>query len=397
RGAWNPQTTVLLPRAGIAIRLNDRTALRIGYARYAVASDSSTDIVDVLGSTPYPGFDQTTNPLPILEGKPQAFLADPYPAGRNPLIPPVGKSLGRYTALGSDAVFFEQNWRNETNDRLNVSFQRQTVSQIVLDVTYFANFGHNAPQDLNLNLLDPRLSYQHRTLLNPSVDNPFYRILTPQKFPGQLRNAQRVSVGSLLVPYPQYGSLTMRGVPMRNTRYHALQISAQRPFANGFNLLFGLNYNRGRAEEFYDGVDHIDRRLNYQTTNNILPRRKVTGAAIYQFPFGRGRRFMRQANPVIEGVMGGWTASGIFEYYSGVFLRFGGYEVTGDPRLDNPSRQARFNTSAFRTLPAFTRRANPIWYEGVTGPSFRNIDMTLSKDFRVTERIGFELRLEAYN
>ncbi|MGH8246477.1 MAG: carboxypeptidase-like regulatory domain-containing protein, partial [Gammaproteobacteria bacterium] len=220
--------------------------------------------------------------------------------------------------------------------------------------------------------------------------------LTPEKFPGQLRNARQVSVGTLMSPYPQYGTLTMRGVPLSSTRYHALQISAQRPFANGFNLLFGFNYNRGRSEEFYDNVDEFDRRLAYQSTNNVLPRRKVTGAAIYQLPFGKGRRFMKQANPVIDGILGGWAVSGIFEYYSGVLMRFGAYQVTGDPRIDDPSR-VRFNTSVFGPLPAFTRRSNPWTYEGVTGPSFRNLDLTLSKDFRVTERIGFELRMEAYN
>ena len=36
RQAWNPQSNVILPRAGIAIRLDDRTALRIGYSRFAI-------------------------------------------------------------------------------------------------------------------------------------------------------------------------------------------------------------------------------------------------------------------------------------------------------------------------------------------------------------------------
>ena len=33
RGSWNPQKTTFLPRAGLAYRINDRTALRVGYAR----------------------------------------------------------------------------------------------------------------------------------------------------------------------------------------------------------------------------------------------------------------------------------------------------------------------------------------------------------------------------
>ncbi|HET8548711.1 MAG TPA: TonB-dependent receptor, partial [Bryobacteraceae bacterium] len=288
RGAWDPSGN-FLPRAGIALRLNDRTSLRFGYARYAVASDSATSIIDVLGSTPYQGFDQTTNPLPVLEGKPQARLSDPYPAGVNPLIPPIGKTLGRYTGLGTDTLWFAQDWRNETNDRFNLSLQRQLPWLIVADVTYFANFGHNAPQNINLNLRDPQIAFQHKSLVDQSVPNPFYQILTPNQFPGQLRNQRNVTVASLLAPYPQYGSLTERGVGMSRTRYNAIQLQVQRPFASGFNFLFGYNYNRGRTEEFYDDTDHFDRVVSWQSANFTLPRHKLTSAGIYQLPIGRGR------------------------------------------------------------------------------------------------------------
>jgi hypothetical protein len=394
---------VFLPRAGIAIRLSDRMSLRVGYARYAVASDSATSIVDVLGSTPYQGFDQTTNPLPALEGRPGARLSDPYPAGSNPLIPPIGKTLGRYTGLGTSTLWFAQDWRNEVNDRLNISFQRQLPGLVVVDLTLFSNFGHNAPQNVQINMADPRLAFQYKSLVNQSVPNPFYQVLPPDKFPGQLRNQRNVSVASLLTPYPQYGELVERGVGMSRTRYNAIQLSAQRQFANGFNLLFGYNYNQGRTEEFYDDVDHYDRTVSWQSANFDLPRHKMTAAGIYQLPFGRGRALLSQTNRFVDAVFGGWAISGIYQRTSGTFLRFGGpggppaVEVIGDPVLDDPSNQARFNTAAFRLLPAFTRRSNPWMFEGVTGPSFSNLDLTLAKEFAITERVRFELKMESYN
>jgi hypothetical protein len=136
---------------------------------------------------------------------------------------------------------------------------------------------------------------------------------------------------------------------------------------------------------------------SWQSTNFTLPRQKWTAAGIYQLPFGKGRKFLSGSNRLVDGVLGGWAVSGIFIYTSGVFLRFGGLDVIGDPVLDDPSNAARFNTAAFRLLPAFTRRANPWMYEGVTGPSFRNLDMTLAKEFRITERVRFELKMESYN
>jgi hypothetical protein len=259
------------------------------------------------------------------------------------------------------------------------------------------NFGRNAPQNININMADPRLSFEHKALLNQSVPNPFYQILTPQQFPGQLRNNRNVTVGSLLTPYPQYGALTERGIPMSRTRYNAIQLQVQRPFANGFNLLVGYNYNRGRSEEFFDNVDTFDRVVSWQSTNNVLPRQKLTTAGIYQLPFGRGRRFLSGGNRFVDGIFGGWAVSGIYIWTSGVLLRFGALDLVGDPVIDNPSNAARFNTAAFRLQPAFTRRSNPWHHEGVTGPSFRNLDLTLAKEFRITERVSFELKMESYN
>jgi hypothetical protein len=392
-GAWDGPRNLFLPRAGLAFRINGRTALRVGYARYLV---QPIQAFDFLGSTPYPGFDAITNPLGLLEGVPRARISDPYPANENPLIPPVGKTLGRYTSLGGGGVWFDQDWRNETNDRINVSLQRETWNKILVDVTYFINLGHEARVDLFVNRLDPRLSYQHKGLLNTRVSNPFYNILTPEKFPGQLRNTREVTIGSLLVPYPQYGDLIIyNGMPGASSRYQAFQLQVQRPFSGGYNFLLGYNYNRGRTKEFFDDVDTFDHRLTWE--NSSAPRQKVTLAGIWQLPLGRSRHFMASAHPVVDGILGGWSVSGIYQYLGGDFLRFGALEVSGDPRLADPSNAARFNTAVFARKDPFTRRVNPKQYDGVTGPSFWSVDMTLSKEYRIAERLRFELRMEAYN
>ena len=65
RYTWNPQKNVFLPRVGAAIRIDDKTALRIGYARYATPSDyinmttPSGAVRPNLLNPPYPGFDAT--------------------------------------------------------------------------------------------------------------------------------------------------------------------------------------------------------------------------------------------------------------------------------------------------------------------------------------------------
>jgi hypothetical protein len=398
RGSWNPQKTIFLPRAGLAYRLNDLTALRIGYARFIVPP-IMTDGFGILGSTPYPGFDALTKVLPSLQGIPQSALADPFPADRNPLIPVVGKSLGRYTNLGGDTTWFHQDFHGGVNDRINVSVQRQLPNRILLDATYFLNIGRNQPYESygsskDWNLLDTQYSYTYKSQLDITVPNPFYN-LPKDKFPGQLRTQPTVSIATLLKPYPQYGRLTELIVPRVHERYQALQLKGQRAFANGFNLLAAYNYNRERREEFFNTDDRFVDRLTWQDGN--LPRHRLTMAGIYEFPFGKSRRFLAHMHPVVDAVLGGWTTSGIYTYNSGDFLRFGPALVSGNPRIDNPSLDRMFDTSKFTRLPAFTPRTNPLQYPGVTGPRFANLDMTLAKTQRITERFSFELRLEAYN
>ena len=80
-----------------------------------------------------------------------------------------------------------------------------------------------------------------------------------------------------------------------------------------------------------------------------------------------------------------------------VVLRFPAALADGSPSISNPGPAAWFNQAAFKPLPAFTVRANPYQYEGITGPGYWNIDSTLAKEFRISESKRIELKMEAYN
>lgn len=404
-GTWDAQKTILLPRAGLAFRLNDRTALRVGYARYAVPPIQGRDtlsghaFLDPLGSTPYPGFSATTSPQPLLEGIPRALLSNPYPstgADANPLIEPRGKAAGIYTVVGTnEGSFFRQDFRQGINDRFNFTFQRETWNRIVAEVTFFMNFGHNHAINVPLNLADPRIGYEHKAALNQRVNNPFFG-LPASLVPGDLRNQRQVAVSQLIRPYPHYSDITLLGDGTARQRYSALQVKVQRPFVNGFNFLLGYNYNRSRVEDFYDDVDAFDRRLEFQR-DPFSGRHTVTVGSIYELPVGRGRRFGTGMPRVLDAAIGGWSLTGIYRYLSGELLQFGPAVVNGDPVLEGRTRERWFHTDAFSRLPAFTRRENPWYFDGVRGPHFSNLDMTINKEFRITERVGLEFRMEAYN
>jgi hypothetical protein len=391
RGTFETGKTKFMPRLGIAIRLNDRTALRAGYARYIVPS---VNVVDTLGSAPMPGFGAVTTTAPSLEGVPGARLSNPFPA-TNPLIMPVDKSLGRYTNLGGDATWEQQQMKTAINDRIHVSLQRQLPARFTTEVTWQANLGRDWPYDSQLNLVDPQLSYTHKSALEASVDNPFYNYATAAKFPGQLRNQAKVKLSSLLKPYPQYGNLTQTNTNGVMERYQELKIRVQRPFARGFSLFSSYSYVRERQYEFFNSDDQYAGRLTFQPSPN--PRHRWNTAGSWDVPLGHGRTWMSHAHPVLNAVFGGWSMSGISNFVSGQFIRFGSLLATGDPRVSSPTRERWFNTSVFQQLPAYTPRTNPLQYPGLTGPRAWSMDANLSKYFRFTERVRLEVKLEAYN
>ncbi len=402
RRLYKAPKNIILPRVGVAYRVNDKMALRVGYARYAIP------MVNAIGSSwyiPVDGYNATSNPLPSLQGNPRAIFSDPFPSNTNPLIPSVGKGYGRYTNLGQAAGWFQQDMKVGVNERFNFTLQRELPEGIRIDATYFfAYTRHNAAAniwggtgstDSTYNMTDPSLSYKYKSELDRTVANPFYLYMTPQTFPGAQRNQANVTIGSLLRPYPQYGGLSLYFWDVFDNRYQALQLKVERSFAKGFSFMMGYNYNRETSTEFFNSDDQYVKKLTWIGSNN--PRHRISAVTTVDVPVGRKRKFGTNMNPILNAVVGGWSTSHMVLWQSGDFLRWGQLNVSGDPILSNPTGDQWFNTSAFSIATPYTPRTNPWQYAGLTGPGFWSWDGTVVKYFPVTERVRFELRLEAYN
>jgi hypothetical protein len=120
-------------------------------------------------------------------------------------------------------------------------------------------------------------------------------------------------------------------------------------------------------------------------------------AGTYELPFGKGRQYLSNANRVVDAIVGGWATSHMFMWNNGGLLTFGAMLVSGNPKIDNPTRDKWFDTSKFAINPSYTPRTNPWYYDGLRGPGWWSWDATAVKYFKVTERVKFELRMEFYN
>ena len=101
----------------------------------------------------------------------------------------------------------------------------------------------------------------------------------------------------------------------------------------------------------------------------------------------------------LDAVFGGWQLSGSFTHGSGPVLNFGTMLAPSSVTKigQTGSSNKWFDTTGFAVQPAYTRRTNPWYYDGLTGPGFSNIDLAIAKRVRITERYRVEVRLEAYN
>lgn len=152
-------------------------------------------------------------------------------------------------------------------------------------------------------------------------------------------------------------------------------------------------YNPGGDRGNADGVRH----LTYFFTGG------------YDLPFGPGKQFANGGG-IVSHVLEGWTVSAIAQVLSGapfsvsfdVNSQYPGWYATRanvvpgiPPYAANRSIKGWLNPSAFATPPVFTFGNSE--RNGYFGPMQRGVDIDISKSARITERVRFQFRADAFN
>jgi hypothetical protein len=414
-GMWNAPKLALAPRAGIAYSIDKNDVLRAGYARYTVPSEFNFTAAPFAGfedvnflEPPYFGMTGYQQALGQANGVPQETFSNPFPANSNPFIPVLGTQYGTNVGRGGEnLLWYPQNFQKAYNDRFNVNFQRQIPGHMMVSFTYFLNLGHQHYTQ-ELNAVNPALNEQYQGALSQSVTNPFYHYLDTTLMPGPLYNEPQVPLSSLLVQYPQYGPLFTVGDCCALEHYNQIQLQVSRPFTNGFTFLAGYVYTNETAQyNYFNDQTFYNNTFQWQKSNQ--PTERFVGSTSYQLPFGKGKPFLNSSSEFVNAVAGGWTITPIVTFIGGDYPRFGGGIVTnyqdsgnmivnGDPCSNVPAGYS-FNPSVFQQIPAntYVLRTNPIQYGCLKGPSFFDIDASLTKDFRIFEKFRGQLKISAYN
>jgi hypothetical protein len=193
-----------------------------------------------------------------------------------------------------------------------------------------------------------------------------------------------------------------------NSSYNGLEISFNRRMKEGLFANSSFSWSKcideGSAPASTGGINAIEglsRRALCDFDQNYVWRTTAT----WEMP-----KF-KNANSFVRGVFGNWTTSGLLAVDAGQTFsitdlsdpaKTGTSTASGDP-IDVADRvpgvpvyvNGRLNYAAFTYAAAGTHGNSG--RNAYRGPGYRNIDMSLMKNFPVTERLGVSFKAEAFN
>jgi hypothetical protein len=419
RGFWNADRDNVQPRVGFAYEWTDKSVVRGGWAVYTQPSY-------VQGARQL-GFSSSTPLTASLDGG-RTFRAtwfDPFPDG---LINPIGQALGADTNLGQTLSRFydDINFVNAQIMRWVIGLQHELPGRFVADASYVGSRGYDLRTDIQLNALPTQYLSRSATRDQATIDylntsssalpNPFRGLLPGTGLNGNTSRQQ------LLRPYPQFTGIEGRRHD-GSSRYHSLQLRLDRRLHKGLSFL--TTYTYSRAIERLTLLNEADMEYEERPQRADVPHRIVLNP-LWQLPLGRGRAMGSRLNRAIDGLVGGWNLSVIWQWQSGEPLTLANRYYSGDIRrlethisqdmnVDNPV----FDTSGFyfhdeivqtdgvddpakqrtdtrknldrnyRTLPSKVR--------SLRGTPVNSLDLSLVKSFQLARRMRAQIHVELYN
>jgi hypothetical protein len=421
------------PRIGIAYEINPKTVVRMGYGR-------SFDI-GVFGSL----FGHTvTQNLPVLahqningptnDNKTPAFnfTVGPTP-NQFPVIPSDGilpffgpcaaGSVGTCLALNVGPHIRPDKLVAPTVDAWNVTVQRQLTNKTSIDVAYVANHGSHVFKGNGPTYNPNQATVVGFGVINPATGLPYtYNERSPYNnaFSTPYTDENGVTTNVTCCSGYGFGYAGNDGV----NSYKALQIKVDHRASAGLTLNGSYTYSRAIDQGGNDGVYQPD--LRQFTGRQDYNRDSVLIlTSIYELPFGRGKHFLGNIGRGADLLLGGWQWNATMVIGSG--LPFSpSYNECNSDRDTGPCRpdltgsfhmgSGSFNNQTQHVI--YFTPVDPLTTNGASsGPftrpdvgTFGNIrrnqftgpgeflsDMSIFKNFTITERVNAQFQAEFFN
>ena len=374
------------PRVGFAFRPfeNGHTVLRGGFGLYYNFQPGFVGSREDGYNPPWQlSISQTFNSL--LPGKPTSpylpdiTFANPFPS----------TNAASVVSPNPTIYMLQWNFKNAAIKVWNLTIEHEFATNWTVRTSYVGNVGQHLPYN------------------SGPINQPLVQI------PNEPEQTQR--------PFQPFGAIdATRSIGSEN--FNQAQVGLKKRFDNGLSFQAEYQYSRGLDDVAESGGPQIWQQpeLDYGNTTG-LARHWLVFNYVYQFPFGRGQRWLGDSGRIRDAIVGGWQLSGISTYgggvpfsvaYSQTGTTFVGWwpglranRVPGVPLYQGQSKSHDiqkgvqwYNTSAFAPPQPWTwgNSARDLLF----GPGFWNWDISGSKTFTLWERLHMQFRsdfLDAFN
>jgi len=435
KGIFNQKYDNFGPRLGFAYDLGHDTVMRGGWG--VIYGQQMLQI----GAAP--GFTQTTslNAVPGATGifNPNITFANPFPTG---LLPIVGSANGLAANIGRAISFPDNNFdiprTQQYSFELQHSFGRNWMMSLAYVGSRTSRLIINQNQDF-VPLAD--LPWTRNFQVNPTgftvatmnttVTNPFQGNIPSQYASlaaGTYLTGSTITKSQSLLPYPQFSGLTEDYEPIGHSHYNSLQFVVDKRMSNG--LEFNFNMTWAKTMESLGFLSPQDPSPAQTIAAYDVPLQAKLNFAYYA-PFGPGKRFLNNTNPVISRIVSGWSGSATPMLMMGfpVPVPSGVMPTGASPKTPNPTLAHWINTCTL-TAPAYNATTDaltpsttdnlnscthgdttPAWQimepyqltewgpfmSNVRYPGFHRLDAAIMKDTKIKERYTLTFRTDFFD
>jgi hypothetical protein len=309
--------------------------------------------------------------------------------------------------VGAGVTTTLRNQPNPTQHQWTASFQRQLTSTLLVEAAYTGSRGEHIWAEMRINAANPMYLLMENATAQQTA-NPFYGKITT----GTL-SAATVAVRQLLLPYPQYTSITLHSYPAGDSNYHALTLKVDKRFSHGMTFLASYT----AAKEIDNVAEHFSGRTAIANPYNLRQGRSVAdydvpqrlvASYIWQMPFGPGQaRFNRG---LLANIVGNWQINGVTSIQKGMPVVITGPNTANLPGLTSQADRLRsavlstgqtadrwFDTAAFASAPAYTLGSDSRTEPDLRAPGIVNFDFSLMRNQKLGERANLQFRAETFN
>ncbi len=331
------------PRLGVAYQINSKMVLRGSYGEYFWTMPLSQLLQS---SRTNPPMNLVYSNLLNYKNATQNYTLVSAPADVDYIGKATIDTVGVVTIASSPqpgVAWDGRNWRDSRMQTWNLTLEREIMKDTSLRLSYLGQHGTAMEQRFSINQKESEYNYVARTKLAP----PSNRDLLRQNKDWNVSGINKTGFSNS----------------------NAAQVELERRFRNGLAFQWFYAYTRALTTTDTGGFSSGDSNINslggggqvpevgqimgapnltydqrlrmvYFNSTNIPPHH-IRFNGNMELPFGRGKKYLRDVHPVVNGILGGWQVTVNGEWRSGLWMSpaaslysFGDPHIAADQRPD---------------------------------------------------------------